>query len=80
MESILGNYKSSDGKDYYNIALNLDTGEYVQIKNASCHAVACDMAEKYFSSNNIKVFFHSTFNELNLNMIPKKYRKYFKNK
>ena len=85
MEQLIGNYKSDSGKDYYNIALNLLTGEYIQIKNASCTAIAEDMALKYFGNNgslygtnDIKIFFHNTDSELNLKYIPKKYHKYFK--
>jgi hypothetical protein len=77
METIVGNYESSDGKSYYNIALNLNNGKYIQIKNAGCSAVAQKLSEKYFLSSNVKVFFQSTFDKLNLEMIPKKYHKYF---
>lgn len=86
MKTLVGNYKAENGKDYYNIALNLGTGEYIQIKNASCTAVAEDMALKYFNedpycpytSTMIKVFFQGTESELNMQFIPKKYHKYFK--
>ncbi|MBR6401781.1 MAG: hypothetical protein IKS48_00190 [Eubacterium sp.] len=84
MEILTGSYKAENGKDYYNIALNLGTGEYIQIKNASCTAVAEDMALKYFNTENcpytstmIKVFFQGTSPELNVSMIPKKYHRYF---
>lgn len=85
MEMLTGTYKADNGKDYYNIALNLLTGEYILIKNASCTAIAEDMALEYFGksgsiygSNDIKIFFHDTESELNLKYIPKKYHKYFK--
>ena len=85
MEMIKGNYVASDGKDYYNVGLNLSTGEIVMIKNASCTACAMDLACRYFGVENkmfindcVKVFFHSTEPELNLKYIPKKYHKYFK--
>lgn len=85
MKTLTGSYKAENGKDYYNIALNLGTGEYIQIKNASCTAVAEDMALAYFNENPacpytstmVKVFFQGTSSELNINMIPKKYHKYF---
>ena len=83
--TLTGNYKAENGKDYYNIALNLGTGEYIQIKNASCTAVAEDMALEYFNTENcpytssmIRVFFQGTSPELNVSMIPKKYHRYFK--
>ena len=85
MKIINGTYKADDGLDYYNIALNLKTGEYIMIKNASCSAVAYDMANEYFQvSNNlylesgIKIFFQGNHSELYLDMIPKKYHKFFK--
>ncbi len=84
MKTITGNYKSDDGKDYYYIALNLKTKEYIQIKNAGCTAAAETMAKEYFhvnlglySNNEIKLFFHVTESELNLKFIPEKYHKYF---
>ncbi len=48
MKTITGNYKSSDGKDYFYIALNLKTKEYIQIKNAGCTATAETMAKRIF--------------------------------
>lgn len=84
METLDGNYKADDGKDYFNIALNTKTGEKVLIKNAGCEAAAIDMASKYwnlnyalYSSTGIKIFFLSTSKEIDLNRIPKKYHKYF---
>lgn len=82
---LTGNYKAENGKDYYDIVLNLGTGEYIQIKNASCTAVAEDMALKYFNedpccpytSTMIKVFFQGTSAELDMTKIPKKYHRYF---
>ena len=52
MEMVKGNYVASDGKDYYNIGLNLSTGEIVMIKNASCTACAMDLACQYFGVEN----------------------------
>lgn len=76
---------SDDGKTYYEIALCLRTGEYIRIKNPSCSAAAVDAACAYFCVDydgsvykRVKVFFMGTSPELNLNMIPKKYHKYFK--
>ena len=76
---------SSDGKVYYNIALNLSTGESIRIKNAGCTAAAQTVACEYFgvpdnalAYKTVKIFFQNTSAELNLNMIPKKYHKYFK--
>ena len=40
MKTITGNYKSEDGQNYYNTVLNLETYEYIQIKNAGCTATA----------------------------------------
>ena len=75
---------SDDGKTYYYIALRLKTGEYIRIKNAGCDAVALDVACAHWCVDydgnvykRIKVFFQGTSPELNLNMIPKKYHKYF---
>lgn len=85
MTTLIGTYKAEDGKDYYEIALNCKTGEYVQIKNAGCTAVAKTMAYEYFhvclglyAEEDIKIFFHCNCNEVDLNRIPKKYHKYFK--
>jgi hypothetical protein len=85
MKTITGNYKSSDGKDYFYIALNLKTKEYIQIKNAGCTATAETMAKEYFhvnlglyENNEIKIFFHSTHEEICLSFIPIKYHRYFK--
>lgn len=85
MKTIEGTYKSSDGKDYYYIALNLKTKEYIQIKNAGCTALAERLAKEYFHANvglysldEIKLFFHITHEEIYLPFIPKKYHKYFK--
>lgn len=82
--TIEGNYKSSDGNDYYNIALNLENGDFVRIKNASCTAVAEEMACEYFNVpcnamtyKTIKIIFMGTSPNLDLNKIPKKYQKYF---
>lgn len=76
---------SDDGKTYYEIALYLRTGEYIRIKNPGCSAAALDAACAYFCVDNnadayksIKTFFMGTSPEINLDMIPKKYRKYFK--
>ena len=85
MKTINGTYKADDGLDYYNVALNLKTGEFIMIKNAGCSAAAQDMANEYFlvinnlySESDIKVFFQGNHSELYLNMIPKKYHKFFK--
>ena len=82
METIEGTYKSTDGKDYYELALNLQNGEKILIKNASCTAVANDMAIKHwgikssnYSDSKIKIFFLGTEPELSLEKIPKKYHK-----
>lgn len=48
METIKGTYKSEDGHNYYELALNLKTGDKVLIENASCTAVAQTLAEKIF--------------------------------
>lgn len=85
IELLTGNYVSSDGNDYYNIVLNLGTGEYVQVKNASCSAIAVDMALEYFNlspyhlytPDMVKLFFMGTSPELRMERIPKKYHKYF---
>lgn len=54
MKTISGTYKADDGLDYYNVALNIKTGEFIMIKNAGCSAVAQDMANEYFQvSNNL---------------------------
>ena len=82
--TIEGNYKANDGNDYYNIALNLENGDFVRIKNASCTAVAEEMACEYFNVpcnamtyKTIKIIFMGTSPNLDLNKIPKKYQKYF---
>lgn len=83
METIKGTYKSEDGHNYYELALNLKTGDKVLIENASCTAVAQELAEKYFSinsslyiPNNVKIFFLGTSPEIDLKKIPKKYHKF----
>ena len=85
MKTVEGTYHAEDGKDYYYIALQMETGEYIQIKNAGCTATAERLAEEYFhanagsySLNEIKLFFHNTHEEICLSFIPKKYHKYFK--
>lgn len=82
MELIEGTYKSADGKDYYELALNLQNGEKILIKNASCTAVAMDMVLKHwkieyslYNMKNIKIFFLGTEPELISEKIPKKYHK-----
>lgn len=85
IKEINGKAVSADGKTYYYIALCLKTGEYIRIKNAGCDAAAMDIACTEFCVDydgnafyKVKVFFQGTSSELNLNMIPKKYHKYFK--
>ena len=80
-----GQYKSSDGKTYYFIALNLTTGKYIRIRNAGCQAEAMSIACDFFHELNyayaykqVKIFFQNTSAELDMNCIPKKYHKYFK--
>lgn len=84
MKTLTGTYKSETGLDYYYIALNLKTGEYVQIKNAGCEAVALTMAYEHFgvcyslyAESDVKVFFHCNCSDIDLNRIPKKYHRYF---
>ena len=67
MKTLVSDYKASDGKDYFNVALNIATGQAIMIKNASCTAEAVEIANNYFSCNNhlyslqnIKVFFMVT--------------------
>ena len=76
---------SADGKTYYDIALHLKSGEYIRIKNPGCTAASLDVASAYFcvdydgnTYKKIKVFFMGTSPEIDLNKIPKKYHKYFK--
>ena len=78
---------SADGKTYYDIALHLKSGEYIRIKNPGCTAASLDVASAYFCVDydgniykKIKVFFMGTSPEIDLNKIPKKYHKYFKEK
>ena len=85
MRELKGNYKSSDGKDYFTVALNTRTGEKILIKNAGCSAAALTIAMDYWFINyelyyksGIKLFFLNTSKEIDLNKIPKKYHKYFK--
>ena len=87
MKTIEGTYKAENGKDYYYIALNLATDEYVQIKNAGCIPAAMEMAYDYFKIESnlyghpvVKLFFHNTCDKLDLKMIPQKYCKYFQYK
>lgn len=84
MVTLNGNHKSSDGKDYFYIALNIKKQEKVLIKNAGCDAVAYTMALDYwfinyalYSKSGVKLFFLGTSKEIDLNKIPKKYHKYF---
>ena len=85
MKTITGNYKSEDGQNYYNTVLNLETYEYIQIKNAGCTATAENLASEYFNKKeelykqrSLRVFFMGTYPELDLKFIPKKYHRYFK--
>lgn len=85
MKIITGNYKSEDGQDYYHIVLNLESHEYVQIKNARCIANAESLALEYFnekeelySERSLRGFFMGICSELDLKLIPKKYHRYFK--
>lgn len=83
MELIEGTYKSVDGKDYYELALNLHNGEKILIKNAGCTAnafyLACEkwgIKDSFFIQDNfIKIFFLGTKPELISEKIPKKYHK-----
>lgn len=85
MVTLNGNYKFSDGLNYYELALNLKNGEKVMIKNASCSAHALELAGAYwntesklFNDSDIKLFFLGTSDEFSsLKKIPKKYHKYF---
>lgn len=79
-----GNYKADDGNDYYELALNLESGEFVKIKNASCTAVAEEMACEYFgvpcngmTYKTIKIIFLGTSPNVDINKLPKKYQKYW---
>lgn len=83
MEFIEGNYKSDDGKDYYEIALNLDNGEKILIKNAGCTATALSLAMEFwnlkyslYQEQKIKIFFIYDITNV-MKSIPKKYHKFF---
>lgn len=84
METIKGTYKSEDGHNYYELALNLKTGDKVLIENAGCTAdafyLACEKWEiknSFFIQDNfIKIFFLGTSPEIDLKKIPKKYHKF----
>lgn len=84
MEIIKGTYESEDGHNYYELALNLKTGDKVLIENASCTAnafyLACEkwkIKNPFFIQDNfIKIFFLGTSSEIDLNKIPKKYHKF----
>lgn len=84
METIKGTYKSADGKDYYELALNIQTKEKILIKNAGCTAdafyLACEkwgIKNSFFIQDNfIKIFFLGTSSEIDLKKIPKKYHKF----
>lgn len=77
-------YQSPDGRDYYNIVLDLRDGTYFQIKNASCTAVAenfiCERFQiKYWDALKVFRIFHMGNDDtVNLDKIYKKYHKYFK--
>ena len=85
MKTLDGNHKSQDGLNYYELALNLKTGEKVLIKNAGCFAHALELASSYwkqnfsiFDNSSIKLFFLGTSDDFSsLKKIPKKYHKYF---
>lgn len=84
MQELRGNYKASDGKDYFYVALNTKKSEKVLIKNAGCDAAAYTMALDYwfinyalYQKSGIKLFFLGSSKEIDLNKIPKKYHKYF---
>lgn len=87
MKTLIGIYKSDDGKDYYDFGLNIITGEVIRIKNTSCSADAEKIAFEYFKTKNnqftkfdiksLKIFFNGINPEIDLNRIPKKYQKFF---
>ena len=77
-QTLVGDYKASNGNDYYEFAVNMDTGNIVRIKNASCTATAEKMAVDFFGTKNVRILFNSINSEPNLTMIPKKYHKFFK--
>ena len=82
MLMLKGDYQSEDGKNYYYLALNLETKESVLIENASCSASAESMAMNHFHLNNnifttqLKIFFLG--DSINFNRVPKKYQKFLK--
>lgn len=83
MEFIEGNYKFNDGKDYYEIALNLETGEKNLIKNAGCTATALSLSLEFwnlkyslYQEQKIKIFFIYDITNV-MKSIPKKYHKFF---
>ena len=86
MEFLDGDYEADNVKNYFEIALNLKTGDKVLIKNASCTAVALEMAlklwgEEYslYQKNLIKIFYIGDDEAMTdvYSKIPKKYKKYF---
>lgn len=83
MEFIEGSYKADDGKDYYEIALNLETSEKILIKNAGCTATALSLAMEFwnlkyssYQEQKIKIFFIYDITNV-MKSIPKKYHKFF---
>ena len=84
MEFIEGNYKSDDGKDYYEIALNLDNGEKILIKNAGCTAAAAlslamefwNLKYSLYQEQKIKIFFIYDITNV-MGSITKIYHKFF---
>ena len=75
---------SDDGKTYYNIVLNLATGEYFMIKNSGCTAHIEHWLEEKYNIKNwevgkiFKIFFNKNDDFINLENVYKKYHKYFK--
>jgi len=77
-------YVSDDGNIYYYIVLDLVSGEYFMIKNASCLAVLEKYLEEKYNlkwwevQKRFKVFFNKTDSNINLDNVYKKYHHYFK--
>jgi len=84
MTCLIGSEKYDDGEDYYNIGLDLVTGQIVQIKNAGCLAHAEKLVMDFLKinyslfSSRVKIFFMGNCSGIDLNRIPKKYHKFFR--
>lgn len=75
--------KNADGRTYYWAVLDCLEGKHFTIKNASCEALIWAFLSEKYNLNRLsvtirfKLFYNGNIEQPNLQMIPKKYQKYF---